>query len=285
MNLPESSATHLQLRTLAAYNALENRAYTADEAVRLIGSNKESIGEPDWERIEASAAVLESAYKKSLRKSIASLKRRLEVEDREDEREIMEDEKVGAECSLEEFLEEIQDAKEEAKERIVFLQDEIADSGWHWSESIRRPTQKQIKECVLELDQTQPNWDDSCSVLVDALKGKFPELDRDIPRLRLPPARSGARHTQKAGVEQTSTSIKFGFKLLAFFAWIIFVPSAIFGLVLGGVGISKNLLLPRFPAFGEPFAYVENNADLGIVLFVASATTLIFCRVANWFCK
>jgi len=69
-------------------------------------------------------------------------------------------------------------AKEDARERIAELQWEMGPEG-HWSNSIKKPTLAQVRECVEELDRDNAQWEDELATpLFERLLKKHPTLRR-----------------------------------------------------------------------------------------------------------
>ncbi len=105
----------------------------------------------------------------------------------------IESEKLRIKYGKEDIAEAAKDAKQEEKDRISGLVDDIK---LYFSDELRKPTQAQVRSCVEELDRATPQWETEYPAeLCDLLKIRFPEL-----------VKNGSSMGQRKGAKKAPTS-------------------------------------------------------------------------------
>lgn len=152
-----------------------------------------------------------------------SLKKAISDQDKEDigyQIELLDEEieceKLRIKNEKEDIAEAARDAKEEEKERISGLVDDIR---LYFSEEIRKPTQAQVRSCVEELDRATPQWETEYPAeLCDLLKIRFPELAKNATSKG---SLKEARKVPKAGGSCLFVLAAFALPIAAGLAWFI----------------------------------------------------------------
>lgn len=174
------------LEMLDCAGVLKNTAYRLSDARSILckaieeGTElSESIG-----KLERHRVLILNAWRKSIERAITELEEfKREAGLDLDMEQCLEDEIESLHDSLEEAEDDLQEAKILASERIPTWRDEVYDYfGFDsFDGGIRKPTLKQMKECISDLDEREPDWevspdDDGVSVLLEHLQKMYPEL-------------------------------------------------------------------------------------------------------------
>jgi hypothetical protein len=182
----KESASESQLRRLAAHWLLENKAYTKEQATKLISAEKSP---PSWNLANDNGILIQRSLSKSITAEIRRIEKGVEMgkldlaEDYKDYGGVNEylgglrEDLDAATSEIESFKEDEISEREDDRERLREAQELLA---FEYGHLLKRPNQKQLKQCLDDLNAQAPDWEEKhgYEALAATLMATFPELKK-----------------------------------------------------------------------------------------------------------